>query len=70
MSFVKYQMLFRLVTLNKCVRMFMNLPTSSFDTIARCQATFDTIVHCQAGLEFSNADYVGGTIFTPGTILL
>ena len=44
---------------------FMNLPMSLLVAIVHCQATFNTIVRCQAGLEFSNAGYESGTIFSP-----
>jgi hypothetical protein len=44
--------------------MFKNLPTS-FDAIARFQATGDAIVCCQAGLEWIAMDDVGHYNFRP-----
>ena len=63
---------------HECSQMFMNLPMfdtiircqATFDAIVRCQATFDAIIRCQGDLEFYNPDYVGGTAFAPGTILV
>jgi hypothetical protein len=52
--------------------MFADFHEPSYVIVRRDRPLPGNVRHgrSQAGLEFSKADYVGGTIFAPGTILV